>query len=137
MAFHGAKLALMAGDRLLVLLRDDIPTIPFPGMWDFPGGGREGQETPEETVLRELAEETGLILSPDALVWKRPYRRMGGTEAVWFFVAHVPQDWIGQEVLGDEGTALQWMPIEDYQAHPKSISGLVERLRHYLEDQAP
>lgn len=33
---------------------------PFAGMWAIPGGFMEGVETVEETVLRELQEETGL-----------------------------------------------------------------------------
>ena len=52
--FLGAKLAILVGDRIITILRDDIPTIPWPGHWDLPGGAREGAETPEETVLREL-----------------------------------------------------------------------------------
>ncbi len=33
---------------------------PFKGMWAIPGGFMEGDETAEETALRELKEETGL-----------------------------------------------------------------------------
>lgn len=33
---------------------------PFKGMWAIPGGFMEGEETIEETALRELHEETGL-----------------------------------------------------------------------------
>ena len=42
-----------ANEKLLVYKRGDIP---FPSLWDFPGGGREGEETPEECVQRELDE---------------------------------------------------------------------------------
>lgn len=35
-------------------------TNPFAGMWAIPGGFMEGDETAEETALRELQEETGL-----------------------------------------------------------------------------
>jgi len=31
-----------------------------PPLWGLPGGKREGNETPQETAARELAEETGL-----------------------------------------------------------------------------
>ena len=41
--FSGAKIVLKCEDRLLTYLRDDKPGIPFPGIWDLPGGGREGQ----------------------------------------------------------------------------------------------
>lgn len=36
--FSGCKIALLYGDTILTILRDDIPTIPYPNMWDFPGG---------------------------------------------------------------------------------------------------
>ena len=52
----GAKIALLAGARVLTHLRDEIPSIPFPGHWDFPGGGREGGESAEACALRELHE---------------------------------------------------------------------------------
>ena len=44
MVFSGAKLALFLGADLLVIRRDMRPDIPFPGHWDLPGGGREGEE---------------------------------------------------------------------------------------------
>lgn len=48
--FSGCKIALLHGDTILTILRDDIPTIPYPNMWDFPGGGREKDETPFECI---------------------------------------------------------------------------------------
>lgn len=62
-AFHGAKAAILIGDRLLVTLRDDFDWIDFPGHWDLPGGGREGDESPRETAARETREEVSLDLS--------------------------------------------------------------------------
>ncbi len=38
------------------------------GQWALPGGRMEDGETPEETALRELAEEVGLDLSPKAVI---------------------------------------------------------------------
>src|SRR3546814_18606002 len=45
--FSGAKIALTCGQRLVAYQRDVKPAIPWPGLWDLPGGGREGGETPE------------------------------------------------------------------------------------------
>ncbi|HEL0020985.1 TPA: 7,8-dihydro-8-oxoguanine-triphosphatase [Streptococcus equi subsp. zooepidemicus] len=36
--FSGAKLALISNGKILTILRDAIPTIPYPNMWDLPGG---------------------------------------------------------------------------------------------------
>ena len=38
--------------------RDDIPGIYDPGLWVFPGGHREGEETSEQAARREFLEET-------------------------------------------------------------------------------
>ena len=69
--FSGAKIALILGDQLVTYLRDDHAHIPFPGHWDLPGGGREGEESPEACVLRETEEEFGLRLPESRIIWKR------------------------------------------------------------------
>jgi len=46
--------------EVLLLLRDDKPTIAFPNHWTLVGGKVEDGETPEMAAHRELEEETGL-----------------------------------------------------------------------------
>ena len=43
-----------------VLLAQRPPGKPMAGLWEFPGGKVEAGETPEQTVVRELAEEIGV-----------------------------------------------------------------------------
>lgn len=58
---QGAGIILLnSKDEVLLILRDDKPEIPYPDMWDIPGGKIENKETPEEAVRREMDEELGL-----------------------------------------------------------------------------
>ena len=36
--FQGCKIALICGDKVLTILRDDKDDIPCPNMWELPGG---------------------------------------------------------------------------------------------------
>ena len=42
----------------------------FPFVWQFPGGGLEFRETPEETVKREMIEEIGVEIEIISLIPK-------------------------------------------------------------------
>lgn len=135
--FDGAKVALLKGARLVSILRDDRGDIPFPGMWDFPGGGREGAESPEDCVLRELREELSLTLSEGDLTWKKRY--VGGRQGevvTWFFVAEVPQLDLGRLRLGDEGQAWRMWDVERFLRMSNAVPHLKERLAAYLADRA-
>ena len=48
--------------KILLLLRDDLPSIPYPDMWDVPGGHVEKNERPEQCIVREMKEEMNLTL---------------------------------------------------------------------------
>jgi 8-oxo-dGTP diphosphatase len=52
------------GRILLVRRRND----PGSGLWSVPGGRVEPGETDTQAVIREMAEETGLVVEPGPLV---------------------------------------------------------------------
>lgn len=59
---------ITVGDTYLLMKRDDNPVIPEPGMWAFFGGRMEEGETPHDTVVREVLEETELDASTAVLL---------------------------------------------------------------------
>ncbi|MFT4293902.1 MAG: NUDIX domain-containing protein [Micropruina sp.] len=63
---RAVRVVVTDGERVL-LLRDSDPGVPGLHWWITPGGGMDPGEQPLQTAVRELAEETGLRISPDAL----------------------------------------------------------------------
>ncbi|WP_092695270.1 NUDIX domain-containing protein [Tranquillimonas rosea] len=131
--FNGAKLALIAGDRIATILRDDRPDIPFPGLWDLPGGGREADESPLDCVLRETREEIGLIVPAETVRWQRAFDYPG--RRIWFLVAEMgtgPRSL----TLGDEGRAVEWMALDHFLSRTDAVPHLQQQLRTYLDEIA-
>jgi 8-oxo-dGTP diphosphatase len=130
MSFHGAKVALFLGDHLLVLLRDNHPDILFPAHWDFPGGGREGDESPLETLSREAFEEVGLDLAESAIVWSvKLDAAHHPDQKVWFFVARLPMSAVNKIRFGDEGMCWALMSPAQFFALGNAVPSLADRLR--------
>jgi 8-oxo-dGTP pyrophosphatase MutT (NUDIX family) len=52
----GRAIVLDCAQRILLHKRSDF------GFWDLPGGGAEEGESAEQCVIREVYEETGLVV---------------------------------------------------------------------------
>jgi 8-oxo-dGTP diphosphatase len=62
-----AKLVLVAACALIdadgrILLAQRPPGKTMAGLWEFPGGKVESGERPEDSLIRELKEELGIIV---------------------------------------------------------------------------
>ena len=58
---RGAGIILLNSEnKVLLILRDNKTSIPYPNMWDVPGGQIEEGETPDEAIRREMMEELGI-----------------------------------------------------------------------------
>ncbi len=88
--------------EVLLLLRDDIPTIPYPGMWDLPGGHVEPDETPFECIVREMKEEIGLDL-----VGHRLFARTEFSDRIEYTFIK-PANFDIQRIHLTEGQRLSW-----------------------------
>lgn len=132
--FTGCKIALFCGDKLLTILRDDKENIPWPNMWELPGGGREGDESPFECATREVFEELGIRLTKDCLLWRKVYPSMlfEGKESV-FLVGKLDQEQFDKIVFGDEGQGYRLMSIEEFLSSDKVVLQLQDRVRDYME----
>ena len=133
--FTGCKIALFCDDRILTILRDDKSNIPYPNMWELPGGGREGGESHFKCVAREVFEELGIHMTEDCLLWGKVYPSMlfEGKESV-FLVGKLTQEQFDSIVFGDEGQGYKLMSIDEFLGSDKVVPQLQDRVRDYIKE---
>ena len=68
--------------EILLFLRDNKKTIPYPGQWDILGGTVEKDESFEQAIKRELMEEIELDLKDFELF--KIYKWPNSKEAVFY-----------------------------------------------------
>ncbi len=61
--------AILIQDGKILLVQQSVPGADPPRRWSLPGGGLEAGETLEACVVRELREETGLVVRPQELLY--------------------------------------------------------------------
>jgi 8-oxo-dGTP diphosphatase len=136
--FSGTKIGLLYRNKLLIIQRDDIPGLAFAGMWDFPGGGREGSETPQECAIREVQEELAISLSPHTILWEKAYPAMHGKNQIaYFMIAAIAPEQYEAITLGNEGQGWKLISIDEFMQDPTVVGPLKERLQDYLASSAP
>ena len=129
MEFVGAKVVLLCDGDLLTYLRDDRPGLAWAGMWDLPGGGREGEETAEGCVLREVEEEFGLRFAPGRLEWRRVWpSMMDAARQSVFFAGRIKPDEVAAIRFGDEGQHWRMMAVAEFLAHAQAIPEMQRRV---------
>lgn len=115
--------------RILLGLRRAEATYE-PGKWNLPGGRCEGRESYQETALRELGEEFGLIAESAALVPFRGYCCVYADRVVYAFYFAL---WIGSTV----SIRLAAEEFSDGGFHPISDAAsrqLAFRQEHVVQD---
>ncbi|MEZ7559439.1 NUDIX hydrolase [Streptococcus sp. 27098_8_66] len=132
--FTGCKIALICDGQILTILRDDKEDIPWPNMWELPGGGREGNETPFECVAREVYEELNIQLSKDDVIWSRLYPSMlDENKKSVFLVGKLTQEQFESIIFGDEGQGYKLVSFEEFLTSDRVVPQLQERVRDYVE----
>ncbi len=123
----GAKAIVAYRGKLLLILRDNKPTIPFPNTWNAPGGGVEEGESPEEAVCRELLEEISIVPAHREPAEVVTY---DDGSIVYRFFCILSHEEYAKVKLGDEGQRINWFTYEEVLA-----LDLSPHLRMYVEKQ--
>jgi len=97
------------------------------GMYTFPGGKIEDNQTTEEALIKEVAEEAGLTLKPGKILLKDKafIRPDGQTSKVFSYLCEVEDDSV--VTINEEFTDYKWVSREDLKDIPHV--GIDEELR--------
>jgi 8-oxo-dGTP diphosphatase len=121
------KLLIVAACALVdpdvrVLIAQRPAGKPMAGLWEFPGGKVEAGERPEETLIRELKEELGIVVNEACLA---PLTFASHTYPDFHLLMplYVCRRWDGT-VTATEGQQLAWVKpnrLRDYEMPPADV----------------
>lgn len=86
------------------------------GLWEFPGGKVEAGETPESALVRELAEELGVVTKEDCLA-PLTFASYGYDDFHLLMPLFVCRRFEGP-ARGLEGQAIKWVRPRDMRQYP-------------------
>ena len=105
-----------------VLLAQRPQGKPMAGLWEFPGGKVETGERPEETLIRELEEELGIVVK-EACLAPLTFASHTYPEFHLLMPLYVCRVWDGT-VTAKEGQGLAWVRpnrLRDYPMPPADV----------------
>jgi 8-oxo-dGTP diphosphatase len=115
---NAASVALLRDGRVLLIQR---AFEPLAGLWTLPGGRAEPGERPEETAIREIREELGLLISD---LWPVTEIVVGH---VWRLAVFATDVLAGELTPSKEIADWRWVTAETA-AHLDTTPGLAEVL---------
>lgn len=122
----------------VILVRDGAVLLvkrkyePRAGWWCLPAGFMEAGETPEQTAVRELQEETGVFAQLTGLFGVYAGFDDPRVRAVLILYTGVITG--GDERAGDDAIELGWFPLDAlpeelaFASHRQALAELIERL---------
>ena len=116
-----AKLVLVAACALIdvdgrVLLAQRPAGKPMAGLWEFPGGKVESGERPEDSLIRELKEELGIVVR-EACLAPLMFASHAYPEFHLLMPLYVCRRWDGT-VTPREGQRLAWVRPNRLREYP-------------------
>ena len=102
------------GEYLVLKRRDD--EVAYPGMYTFPGGKIEDNDSIEETLVKEVREEAGLTLRPGKILLKdKTFIRPDGQTVKAFSYLCEVEDY-SRVTMSSDFTDYKWVTVKELSA---------------------
>jgi len=101
-------LIIQDGKYLLLKRSEDHPH--FKGLWDFPGGRQDEGETLEQTLIREVKEETTLDIVQNKIA--KDFEFVNEEFDIHFFIYSL-RSYTGKIILSHEHDEFAWYSEEE------------------------
>lgn len=108
----GVGVVVWQGERVLLIRRGRAPRL---GQWGLPGGAQSAGETLFEAAAREVLEETGLEVVPQAVVTALDSISRddaGNVQFHYTLVEVVAECGPGEPVAADDAMDARWVPAD-------------------------
>lgn len=125
MSDYVAAVILLNGKKMLLYLRDNIPSIPYPNNWALIGGHIEKGENILKALKRETKEEIGYELRDEDIAFIEEFRD-GVGNLVYIHKAKIDKKI--NELHLTEGQKLGYFDFEEVMAMEKVPKPFVEFL---------
>jgi 8-oxo-dGTP diphosphatase len=123
----GISAAIIVSEGRVLMVRRAVKEGEL--MWQFPAGGIEPGETPEEAAVRETLEETGLKVEAESLIGQRVHPKTGREMS---YTACRVIDGEAHVADAEELDAVAWVSLAEI---PEYVPyGLFEPVQAYLDE---
>ena len=128
-----AAFILNSKGELLVARRGKEPAK---GTLDLPGGFVDNDENAEEGMVREIKEETGLIINPETVEYQfsipNVYRYSGMDIHTldFFFLCRVDENAVVK--AADDAAQLQWIPLNEVYVERFGLRSIRQAVHRFL-----
>ncbi len=134
--FAEPKVAVAAlvtdGPRVLLVRRLAVPRI---GFWALPAGYMDADELPENALVREIAEETGITVRAVALLGVAPLAGWAERRGILLLYRAEPVASTAQAVpaAGDDVSDVRWFAPDEIPWDDIAFESTAETLRTWLK----
>lgn len=118
--------------KILVLKRSQLDDHK-PNVWETPGGGMDAEESPQNALIREISEETGLVVAVADPFNVFTFKKDTGEFKIG--ITFICEYLSGEVQLSSEHSEYRWIEPQEF-SQMESVPSLHEEVAKYASSKA-